>query len=170
MPSRPSSYCASRTRTPLPHLSCRSYSAARTVEWRSHGAARPRCSELPLLGLPDGHTDNQQCLCLQLASISQEKDTGAQPVESAALEIRPSLWLGINLQILLNSQVLGEKGGIHLFPPSLFFLPLNLGIEVKSSMLATKLALQPLFPAHQQPINTDPNIVFFCSHSGFHMH
>lgn len=49
-------------------------------------------------------------LCLQLASISQEKDTGAQLVESAGLEVRPSLWLGINLQIPLNSQVLGEKG------------------------------------------------------------
>lgn len=52
-------------------------------------------------------------LYLQLASISQEKDTGAQPVENAGLEVRPSLWLGINLQIPLNFQVLGEKGGIR---------------------------------------------------------
>lgn len=34
-------------------------------------------------------------------------------MESAGLKIRPSLWLGINLQILLNSQVLGEKGRIR---------------------------------------------------------
>lgn len=43
-----------------------------------------------------------------------------QPVESAGLLIRQSLWLGTNLQIPITSQVLGGKGGTRSSPITVY--------------------------------------------------